>query len=110
MSRTKLTDTREQVSDINTKNVSLANDKSKLENDIHPMQADLDSMLASCKIEKTKKAKVDAGRLADEHILSKTMQMLKKRQKGPLRFHYVRCRRKPNLNLNRTIRWSLFYA
>ena len=59
---------KEQVSDINTNNVSLANDKRKLENDIHQMQADLDNMLASCKNseEKAKKAMVDAGRLADE--------------------------------------------
>ena len=35
----ELIDTREQVSDINTNNVSLANDKRKLENDIHQMQA-----------------------------------------------------------------------
>ena len=64
----ELIDTREQVSDINTNNVSLANDKRKLENDIHQMQADLDNMLASCKNseEKAKKAMVDAGRLADE--------------------------------------------
>jgi hypothetical protein len=44
-------------------------------------------MLESCKNseEKVKKAKVDVGRLADELVLSKTMQMFKKRQKGQLR-------------------------
>ena len=65
--KTSRTRTRKQVSDINTNNVSLANDKRKLENDIHQMQADLDNMLASCKNseEKAKKAMVDAGRLAD---------------------------------------------
>merc|ERR1712168_1319189 len=64
----ELIDTREQVSDINGNNTSLANAKRKLENDIHQMQADLDNMLASCKNseEKAKKAMVDAGRLADE--------------------------------------------
>merc|ERR1711913_152699 len=64
----ELIDTREQVSDINASNTSLANAKRKLENDIHQMQADLDNMLASCKNseEKAKKAMVDAGRLADE--------------------------------------------
>merc|ERR1719211_994406 len=64
----ELIDTREQVSDINANNTSLANAKRKLENDIHQMQADLDNMLASCKNseEKAKKAMVDAGRLADE--------------------------------------------
>merc|ERR1739844_60000 len=64
----ELIDTREQVSDINGSNTSLANAKRKLENDIHQMQADLDNMLASCKNseEKAKKAMVDAGRLADE--------------------------------------------
>ena len=64
----ELIDTREQVSDMNGSNTSLANAKRKLENDIHQMQADLDNMLASCKNseEKAKKAMVDAGRLADE--------------------------------------------
>merc|ERR1711970_961361 len=64
----ELIDTREQVSDINGNNTSLANAKRKLENDIHQMQADLDNMLASCKNseEKAKKAMVDAARLADE--------------------------------------------
>ena len=64
----ELIDTREQFSDINTNNLSLANDKRKLENEIHQMQADLDNMLASCKNseEKAKKAMVDAGGLADE--------------------------------------------
>merc|ERR1719394_1907018 len=64
----ELIDTREQVSDIVGSNTGLANNKRKLENDIHQMQADLDNMLASCKNseEKAKKAMVDAGRLADE--------------------------------------------
>merc|ERR1719295_995498 len=64
----ELIDSREQVSDIVASNTGLANNKRKLENDIHQMQADLDNMLASCKNseEKAKKAMVDAGRLADE--------------------------------------------
>merc|ERR1719500_412019 len=64
----ELIDTREQVVDINSYNGSLANEKRRLENDIHQMQADLDNMLAACKNseEKAKRAMVDAGRLADE--------------------------------------------
>ena len=64
----ELIDTREQVVDINSFNSGLANDKRRLENDIHQMQADLDNMLAACKNseEKAKRAMVDAGRLADE--------------------------------------------
>merc|ERR1711972_783324 len=47
---------------------TLGNEKRRLENDIHQMQADLDNMLAACKNseEKAKRAMVDAGRLADE--------------------------------------------
>ena len=46
----------------------MANQKRKMESDIHQMQADLDNMLAQSKAaeEKAKKAMVDAGRLADE--------------------------------------------
>merc|ERR1712168_1293862 len=64
----ELIDTREQVVDINSYNGSLANEKRRLENDIHQMQADLDNMLAACKNseEKAKRALVDAGRVADE--------------------------------------------
>ena len=49
-------------------NSSLANQKRKMEGDIHQMQADLDNMLSQSKSaeEKAKKAMVDAGRLADE--------------------------------------------
>ena len=49
-------------------NSGLANQKRKMEGDIHQMQADLDNMLAQSKSaeEKAKKAMVDAGRLADE--------------------------------------------
>merc|ERR1711976_282670 len=49
-------------------NTSLGNNKRKLENDIHQMQADLDNLLSASKNseEKAKKAMVDAGRLADE--------------------------------------------
>merc|ERR1712198_463337 len=64
----ELIDTREQVVDINSYNSTLGNEKRRLENDIHQMQADLDNMLAACKNseEKAKRAMVDAGRLADE--------------------------------------------
>ena len=49
-------------------NAGLSNQKRKMENDIHQMQADLDNMLGQSKAaeEKAKKAMVDAGRLADE--------------------------------------------
>merc|ERR1719322_1189641 len=49
-------------------NASLGNQKRKMENDIHQMQADLDNLLGNSKAaeEKAKKAMVDAGRLADE--------------------------------------------
>ena len=49
-------------------NAALANQKRKMEGDIHQMQADLDNMLGQSKgaEEKAKKAMVDAGRLSDE--------------------------------------------
>merc|ERR1711899_288287 len=64
----ELIDTREQSSDMQAANSGLANQKRKMEGDIHQMQADLDNMLAQSKSaeEKAKKAMVDAGRLADE--------------------------------------------
>ena len=53
---------------ISAANAALANQKRKMEGDIHQMQADLDNMLGQSKgaEEKAKKAMVDAGRLSDE--------------------------------------------
>merc|ERR1712165_22779 len=64
----ELSDTREQSSDMQVANSGLANQKRKMEGDIHQMQADLDNLLGNSKAaeEKAKKAMVDAGRLADE--------------------------------------------
>merc|ERR1712038_1082341 len=64
----ELSDTREQMSDMQAANSGLGNQKRKMENDIHQMQADLDNLLGNSKAaeEKAKKAMVDAGRLADE--------------------------------------------
>merc|ERR1719323_2989867 len=64
----ELSDTREQMNDMASANASLGNQKRKMENDIHQMQADLDNLLGNSKAaeEKAKKAMVDAGRLADE--------------------------------------------
>merc|ERR1712038_1281035 len=64
----ELSDTREQMSDMQAANSGLSNQKRKMENDIHQMQADLDNLLGNSKAaeEKAKKAMVDAGRLADE--------------------------------------------
>merc|ERR1712165_51341 len=64
----ELSDSREQMNDMQSANASLGNQKRKMEGDIHQMQADLDNMLAQSKSaeEKAKKAMVDAGRLADE--------------------------------------------
>ena len=64
----ELIDTREQVSYIKAGNMSIGNAKRDTENDIHRLQADLDTVFASYKHseEKAKRAMVDAGRLADE--------------------------------------------
>jgi chromosome segregation ATPase len=64
----ELSDTREQMADMQAANAGLGNQKRKTEGDIHQMQADLDNMLGQSKgaEEKAKKAMVDAGRLADE--------------------------------------------
>merc|ERR1712029_419179 len=61
-------DTRDQMNDMASANASLGNQKRKMENDIHQMQADLDNLLGNSKAaeENAKKAMVDAGRLADE--------------------------------------------
>merc|ERR1712156_1282445 len=64
----ELSDSREQMNDMQSANASLGNQKRKMENDIQQMQADLDNLLGNSKAaeEKAKKAMVDAGRLADE--------------------------------------------
>merc|ERR1711983_348769 len=68
MGEQELGDTRDQMNDMASANASLGNQKRKMENDIHQMQADLDNLLGNSKAaeEKAKKAMVDAGRLADE--------------------------------------------
>merc|ERR1712141_807656 len=45
----ELSDTREQGSDMQAANAALANQKRKMEGDIHQMQADLDNMLGQSK-------------------------------------------------------------
>merc|ERR1711994_654761 len=110
----ELSDSREQMNDMQSANASLGNQKRKMENDIQQMQADLDNLLGNSKAaeEKAKKAMVDAGRLADElraeqdHVSCTTMaicihnrfqitRLVHRRElPGPLRCRCRRCRRR----------------
>jgi len=64
----ELADARGAVNDMTTINSKAGSDKRRLESAIHTMHAEIDDMLAQAKNseEKSKKAMVDAARLADE--------------------------------------------
>merc|ERR1712086_901393 len=64
----ELADARGAVNDMTTINSKASSDKRRLESAIHTMHAEIDDMLAQAKNseEKSKKAMVDAARLADE--------------------------------------------
>merc|ERR1712008_645814 len=64
----ELADARGAVNDMTTINSKAGSDKRRLESAIHTMHAEIDDMLSQAKNseEKSKKAMVDAARLADE--------------------------------------------
>merc|ERR1719474_1019822 len=64
----ELADSRSAVNDMTTINSKASSDKRRLESAIHTMHAEIDDMLHQAKNseEKSKKAMVDAARLADE--------------------------------------------
>merc|ERR1719327_766641 len=63
-----LSDTNEQLSDLTCTNQSIAGAKRKLESEMQTLHGDLDEMANEAHLseEKSKKAMVDAARLADE--------------------------------------------
>merc|ERR1739844_134880 len=63
-----LSDTNEQLSDLTCQNQAIAGAKRKLESEIQTLHGDLDEMVSEAHLseEKSKKAMVDAARLADE--------------------------------------------
>ena len=65
---TELSDARQAVNDMTSINSKAASDKRHLESAVHTMHAEIDDMLSQAKNseEKSKKAMVDAARLADE--------------------------------------------
>merc|ERR1712241_1463154 len=64
----ELSDTNEQLSDLTCQNQAIAGAKRKLESEIQTLHGDLDEMVSEAHLseEKSKKAMVDAARLADE--------------------------------------------
>merc|ERR1712019_189633 len=64
----ELVDARGSVNDMTTINSKAASDKRRLESAVHTMHAEIDDMLSQAKNseEKSKRAMVDAARLADE--------------------------------------------
>merc|ERR1712204_32759 len=64
----ELVEARGSVNDMTTINSKASSDKRRLESAVHTMHAEIDDMLAQAKgsEEKSKKAMVDAARLADE--------------------------------------------
>merc|ERR1739848_730612 len=64
----ELADARGAVNDMTTINSKAGSDKRRLESAIHTMHAEIDDMLSQAKTseEKSKKAMIDAARLADE--------------------------------------------
>merc|ERR1711874_258413 len=68
MTEQELSDTNEQLSDLTCQNQAIAGAKRKLESEIQTLHGDLDEMGSEASIseEKSKKAMVDAARLADE--------------------------------------------
>merc|ERR1712187_533186 len=68
MTEQELSDTNEQLSDLTCQNQAIAGAKRKLESEMQTLHADFDEMSAEASIseEKSKKAMVDAARIADE--------------------------------------------
>merc|ERR1712102_84315 len=68
MTEQELSDTNEQLSDLTCQNQAIAGAKRKLESEMQTLHADLDEMGSEASIseEKSKKAMVDAARIADE--------------------------------------------
>merc|ERR1711983_32858 len=68
MTEQELSDTNEQLSDLTCTNQAIAGAKRKLETEMQTLHGDLDEMASEAHIsdEKSKKAMVDAARLADE--------------------------------------------
>merc|ERR1711983_327842 len=68
MTEQELSDTNEQLSDLTCTNQAIAGAKRKLETEMQTLNGDLDEMASEAHIsdEKSKKAMVDAARLADE--------------------------------------------
>merc|ERR1712045_241407 len=68
MTEQELSDTNEQLSDLTCQNQAIAGAKRKLESEMQTLHGDLDEMANEAHLseEKSKKAMVDAARLADE--------------------------------------------
>merc|ERR1711963_433588 len=68
MTKQELSDTNEQLSDLTCTNHAIAGAKRKLESEMQTLHGDLDEMANEAHLseEKSKKAMVDAARLADE--------------------------------------------
>merc|ERR1719211_119394 len=68
MTEQELSDTNEQLSDLTCQNQAIAGAKRKLESEMQTLHGDLDEMGSEASIseDKSKKAMVDAARLADE--------------------------------------------
>merc|ERR1712018_273776 len=68
MTEQELSDTNEQLSDLTCTNQAIAGAKRKLESEMQTLHTDLDEMSAEAHLseDKSKKAMVDAARLADE--------------------------------------------
>merc|ERR1711978_48376 len=68
MTEQELSDTNEQLSDLTCQNQAIAGAKRKLESEMQTLHGDLDEMGSEAHIsdEKSKKAMVDAARIADE--------------------------------------------
>merc|ERR1711994_605071 len=68
MTEQELSDTNEQLSELTCQNQAIAGAKRKLESEMETLHGDLDEMAGEAHLsdEKSKKAMVDAARLADE--------------------------------------------
>merc|ERR1711953_1399729 len=68
MTEQELSDTNEQLSDLTCQNQAIAGAKRKLESEMQTLHGDLDEMGSEASIseDKSKKAMVDAARIADE--------------------------------------------
>merc|ERR1712180_214345 len=68
MTEQELSDTNEQLSDLTCQNQAIAGAKRKLESEMQTLHGDLDEMSSEASIseDKSKKAMVDAARIADE--------------------------------------------